>query len=55
MPDIDIDLTNLEYSVPKIMYKNVEQIRQAVYLRYIKPEETLNYNRAIVKVTVTLQ
>ena len=33
--DVDVNLSDLEFVVPSVIYSNAEQVKQAVYKRYI--------------------
>ena len=43
-----MDLDNLEFSVPRILYTNVEQVREAIFDKYLRPDD--NRHRALVKI-----
>jgi hypothetical protein len=51
--DVDVNLSDLEFVVPSVIYSNAEQVKQAVYKRYIGTQlwqSDFDFGKALVSI-----
>ncbi len=56
--NVPVDLSDLEYVVPHVIYANSEQVKQAAYSQYVaksfEGEPPFNYAKTLIKVLLQL-